>query len=80
MNWDAQPELWTLKEVVAITRESIKGAYNRLETARYPIAPLPGVRPYRFPKKNVRAFVEEGRVTAQIVTSVHRHFPRKVSA
>lgn len=81
MNWDDLPLLLTLPEVCALTRWSLKGSQNRLALARFPIASLPGVRPYRFPRKHVRAFVEHGTVTATVVKPMRaRRYPRAVNA
>jgi hypothetical protein len=61
--WDELPDLLLLSEVVQITRHSIKGAYNQLAAARFPIAPIAHAKPYRFPKSRVRAWVEHGTIT-----------------
>lgn len=63
LNWNEQPELMLLDEVVAITRHSIRHAYNLLQRRQFPIAHLPDVIPYRFPKDNVRVWVESATVT-----------------
>jgi predicted DNA-binding transcriptional regulator AlpA len=58
--WDQLPDLLLLPEVIAITRHSLKGAYNKLAAAEFPIAHVPHAKPYRFHKSRVRAWVEEG--------------------
>jgi hypothetical protein len=63
VDWSVAPELWTLPECVAITRHSIGHAHNLLYRGQFPILPLPDVRPYRFPKAHVRAWVEHGTIT-----------------
>jgi hypothetical protein len=62
-NWDELPDLLLLSETVAITRHALGSAYNLLARGRFPIAHLPGLRGYRFPKARVRAWVEDGVVS-----------------
>jgi predicted DNA-binding transcriptional regulator AlpA len=76
VDWDTLPDLLFLDEVVAITRHSIKTAYNLLATQRFPIAPLPNAKPFRFPKARVRAWVEHGTVSNKSLAAEQRR-PRR---
>jgi predicted DNA-binding transcriptional regulator AlpA len=82
-DWNALPELLLLDELCAITRHSIKHAYNLLARKQFPIDPLPDIRPYRFPKKAVRNWVETGITTnkslAALLRERRRNRRRKVA-
>jgi predicted DNA-binding transcriptional regulator AlpA len=82
MDWSAQPELWLFKEVIALTRHSAAHAYDLLERGKFPIACVPGVRPYRFPKANIKAWVEGGTVTntALRLAKPRRQFFKRATA
>jgi hypothetical protein len=75
--WDDLPDLLLLSEVVQITRHSIKGAYNQLAAARFPIAPIAHAKPYRFPKARVRDWVENGTITNE---DMKRRYRRRGAA
>jgi hypothetical protein len=76
-DWGALPDLLTLDEVIAITREPKGTAYNKLARGAYPIKHLPGQKPYRFPKAFVRDWVERGEASTPAVRARRvRRFPR----
>jgi predicted DNA-binding transcriptional regulator AlpA len=78
VNWDTLQDLLLLEEVCAMTRHAIKTAYAQLSEGRFPIAHLPDVRPYRFRKADVRAWVVDGRPTNKAVQVANRR-RRKVA-
>ena len=75
-NWAALPDLLLLDEVCPITRHAVKTAYGLLNKGRFPIAHLPNVRPYRFRKQDVRAWVESGAITNEALAIAQRK-PRR---
>jgi hypothetical protein len=72
VDWATLPDLLLFDEVVAITRHAAKTAYTLLGKGKFPIAPLPNVRPYRFPKVNVKAWVEAGTITNEAMRATPR--------
>ena len=63
MEWETQPALFTLAEVAGLIRKAPGTCRKLLSRDKFPIAHVPGARPYLFPVAHVRAYVELGRAT-----------------
>lgn len=74
---DQWPPVLLLTEVAPLIRQSLKGCWHRLEAGRFPIKVL-DVRPYRFAKADVIAYVDRGEKTNPLVATprTRRSFPR----